>query len=559
MQIIKKYNNYLLAIFLVTSSYLIAKLFLLSSFSVGLGDFGVYYYVPKAVLDLVRPEHPYTNYIPIYPYFFPPASIPLFKLLLVFPFYLAKYLWTLLNLSLVILSLKIVYKYFKAKIDWTFYLLLSLSLLFQPTQFTVEDGQFNIVMLFIYTLAFWGMKNRKNMLTGIALGFGTITKVSPALMVLYSFYKKKFKIVAIAVVVILALSGLAEIYVSKGINFYYARYVVDDVSKQSLGIGGRDQSILAVTKKFNFEVDNVEIAGKQITKNHVRSLVSYSIVGMLLSLYLILDFKDKRQSSQHVDYAILMIIGVVGTGLTWYHQYTMLLLCFYILFFIAKNQKTQKEKYITYSILIFSFSIMFLSHTKYNIGENLLFGEYNLITGALIMLLYLYYLKGKQNTPNKSNVGEFIQTKTVSIWGLIPLSIFFVFVIQPNPVEYLKQGRDVARIKAINYMTRSIESNKPDLEKGSSDSISKTQRLDEGFVLFKKGEDNKVRKQLSILLLDPINNSNYNFKYRSDGDNAFTLSAKLESKLYINLYGEKYTAGCESNYTTCYYPAEYSY
>ena len=66
--------------------------------------------------------------------------------------------------------------------------------------------------------------------------------------------------------------------------------------------------------------------------------------------------------------------------------------------------------------------------------------------------------------------------------------------------------------------------------------------MDEGYILFKDDEENKVRKSMSILLTDPINNKEYNIKFSSTySDNQeFKLSTKLESKKFKNMYGEDY-------------------
>ena len=72
--------------------------------------------------------------------------------------------------------------------------------------------------------------------------------------------------------------------------------------------------------------------------------------------------------------------------------------------------------------------------------------------------------------------------------------------------------------------------------------------------MFKKQENNKVRSQLSILLLDPINNSEYNINFKSEGKKDFILSTKLESQQYKNSYGELYRVSCKENYTECEYP-----
>ncbi|HQG79082.1 MAG TPA: glycosyltransferase family 87 protein, partial [bacterium] len=120
--------------------------------------------------------HPYSNFTPIYPYYFPPASLIIFWPLTLIPFYMAKIIFTLFNGFLLILSIFLINKMLVGKIDIRFWLLLLLSLLFYPLRFTFTDGQFNIVMLAIFTLGLYSLYKNKDVLGGVSLGVGVVTK-----------------------------------------------------------------------------------------------------------------------------------------------------------------------------------------------------------------------------------------------------------------------------------------------------------------------------------------------------------------------------------------------
>ena len=80
----------------------------------------------------------------------------------------------------------------------------------------------------------------------------------------------------------------------------------------------------------------------------------------------------------------------------------------------------------------------------------------------------------------------------------------------------------------------------PKFDIGTANSFTHSQKLDEGFILLGKGEDGEVRKELSILLLDPINNQNYNYTFSSLDGRSFSLKGKLESVEYTKKYGDYY-------------------
>ena len=199
-----------------------------------LSDFHVYYYVTKAVIKYGA--HPYSNFTPIYPYYFPPASLILFWPLTLLPFYLAKIFFTLLNSGLLVLSIYLINKMLIGKVNYRFWLMLLLSLIFYPLRFTFADGQFNVVMLAIFTLGLYGLYKNRPVIGGAGLGLGVITKISPAIALIYGIYKKKFNLVMVAGIVVIVLSLMSESFVRKDINYYYAKFIVKDVSAQSQGL-----------------------------------------------------------------------------------------------------------------------------------------------------------------------------------------------------------------------------------------------------------------------------------------------------------------------------------
>jgi len=229
----------------VLCGYFLGKLFVQALDPEPLSDFHVYYYIPKAVLTLARPEHPYTNFVPIYPYFYPPASFFLFYPLLFFKFYVAKIIWTVLNSSLLITSVYLINKLLTNKSRITFLLMLLSGIKFIPVRFTMIDGQFNIILLFIYTYGLYAFVKNKKIIGGFLLGLGIIAKISPALIAVYAFYKRKFKLITVVALTVIFFALLSEIFIQRGINFYYFRYVIDDVAAQSKDPSWRDQSLLA--------------------------------------------------------------------------------------------------------------------------------------------------------------------------------------------------------------------------------------------------------------------------------------------------------------------------
>jgi len=533
---LKKTVSLILAI---VCGILFEQLIIKSFTKLTLSDFHVYYYVTKVVIKYGA--HPYSNFTPIYPYYFPPASLLLFWPITLLPFYLAKIFFTILNSSLLVLSIYLINKMLIGKIDYRFWLMLFLSLIFYPLRFTFADGQFNVVMLAIFTLGlYYGFYKNKALLGGVSLGLGVITKISPAIALIYGVYKKKFNLVMVAGIIVIILSLMSENFVRKDINYYYAKFVVKDVSAQSQGLNTTDQSLLALIKRYTHK-EEIEISSMQ------KSFISYSIIALLGLVFFIIDLKTKKgKYSMFIDYFILTVVGVIGTGLAWYHQYTILLLPLFgtaILIFTRFNKKYRIARFVYLLGIILVYLSWFMDlRSKAFSPEG--YCQFVMLYGGGLLLLGLFFLKINQKWLLDEDLDstEDYDRKT-------PLFLFIVaLVVGLNPVnlsQVLKEGRDDSRVKALNYMSDVLKKKKVTFKVEESNSFVMSNRVGKGYIRFGKKQEEKVLDSMYILYEDPINNEEYNYKFISEDGLDFKLGAKLESNLYKSLYGDYYWVGSE--------------
>ncbi|MCX6784077.1 MAG: glycosyltransferase family 87 protein [candidate division WWE3 bacterium] len=534
---------YILLIVCVVISGLILGGLLLRAFT-GLvpSDFYCYYYIPKAVLNLVRREHPYINYAPIFPYFFPPASILLFKPLILLPMYLAKIVWSLTNASLMITSAILVSKVFKRL--WLWPILVFLAVIYYPFQFTLTEGQFNIILLFVYTFGLWVLVKWNRVLGstvgGVLLAIGTITKVSPLLIIAYAFWKKRWLLLVVSLFTVVALCGLAEIYVKSGINNYYLHNVLKYVSDQAATPSWRDQSLLGFIKRFDLHMDEFHIAGHTITESRARSLISYGIIGLLIAIFLGLDLRRKKGDLDVVISCLfLTTIGVLGTGLAWYHQYTMLLLPIWGLLLFSLFTLRKPYNYLCLLISVITY-ILTCANLE---GRFLGLLQPNMFYGGVILTIFLLILKGNQHwfKAVTANVPVFkVKTSLLVVLGFILIISVLVGIGLPRLDQKLKEARDVDRLVEINYMGNMLTNHQVEFKIGYSNSILRSEKLDEGYILFEKDQHIKVRSEIAILFLDPINNHDYNYQFSSADGHEFKLWTHLESVKYISIFGKYY-------------------
>jgi len=533
MQILNRSKFLIALVISVIGAFIFAHLIKQAFFTLTISDFSTYYYIPKAVLHLSRPEFPYTNLVPYYPFFYPPQSIPFFGLLSYLPFYLAKYFWTLLNVLLAISSIYIINSFFNKKIGLEFWLMLFGMIIFFPFQFTLTDGQFNIVILFFFVFIAKLLIRKEYFKLSLPLALGIITKISPLIIFLYLLVKRKYKAVIYTLGFILIFTIIAEVLIKKGITYYYIRHVIDDVSKQASTPSFMDQSILGLLRRFNFPSDII------------RRLVSYFITFILVAIVLLKDYlnKNKTKESFLITYSGLVLIGIIGTGLSWYHQFIVLLFPLYVCLLYTLKLKSNR-KYALILILLFSYLLMAINLMGVFRG----FFQLSLLFGSLLLFVVLVYLL---NTKPLIKVDfQFSKSQNMIITIFFLVSLF----VSINPVtfnQFLKEGRDRARIRGIDSTGQVLSEYKPAFKIGQANSFVKNEKVDEGYILFENVGGN-FRQALSLLLLDPINNKKYNYNFVSTSQHDFTLSARLESDLYKDKFGEFYSYLC--TYKSCSQP-----
>lgn len=528
--------KYVIILFLTSITFFqLGKLFLDSITKLTITDFHVYYYVTKMVLSANSPTHPYISYTPIYPYFFPPASIPLLGIISFFPFYLSKIIWTLLNVILLLFSISFILKAFNllSKVNFLFLTLMALN--FYPISFTFRDGQFNIVLLFIFSTCFYYFTKQKyKYILSLLISIGVITKISPGILLFYAFLKNKFKFIFLSIIVVGVFMLLAEIFVQPKINFYYYKIVISKVADQSGGIGWTEQSFSSLIKRVNksyaLKLDKFQ-----------QNLIIYTYVILLLGLFLYLE-RNKEHSvfNEHLNIIILTFISVTGTGLTWFHQYSILFLplagMILLTFFYVK-----KFRNLFLSLYLIVFLTWFLDLSEYDFINRYL--ELNMFWGGLLFLITTFYLKANQNLLSLKKVIEVpfeFQDYRYTFWIAL-VSAFLVGTHFWEINTLLKESRDSTRISQINYIGKKLSKNNLKFQIGDSNSFDKNNRIDRGYVLLEKDEFKKIIEETFVLYLDPINNNEYNYKFKSKDGSSFELSAQLESQKYINEYGLEYT------------------
>ncbi len=398
-------RDFLTVLFILIGSLTLLKFVWRGVNDLGISDFSTYYYTAKGVFS-PRPEHPYVNIVPRYPFFYPPQSLLLFRFFTVVPFAAAKALWAIANgffaVGFVFLLRKILNKSYQLSYLDTAVIFL-LTTIFFPLQNTISGGQINVFILFLTTLALYFFQQKRDGLTGILLGVATIIKISPFLLLIYFLLKRQWKVFVSGLATIGGLTLLTELFVRRGIHWYYLRHVVDDISKQSRG-GFRDQSLrnfLTQLKPLNKQLSAIlaKIPQRPNFLDHEMfiNLISWGLIFAVVAFLAHICRKkitDRRTTSLVLEYNLFLTIAVVGTGLTWFHQYAMLLLPLLVSFVLLAKGKAEEHNYLAFLAVSFSYLVAAIPWENWELWRR--FGglwPFGMLGGVLLNFIVLLALR----------------------------------------------------------------------------------------------------------------------------------------------------------------------
>lgn len=326
--------------FLVVGTFLFLPTLFRGALNSAQSDFTTYYYATKWAFSLPF-KHPYSNLAPLYPFFYLPAALVFFRPLNLLPYSAAVFIWTAVSFVAFVCGLFLLFKSLEqlglgfSKLQQSL-MFLALSF-FYPLKFTLLSGQANAVIFFCLAAAFYFYLQEQDLLVGLCLALGTILKISPAILLLYFLIKRRWKIFLWGIFFIVLFSLGAEFSVrwDKSINWHYFRHVVHHVSDQG-GPHYRDQSLLSFIAQFKNFWDGLyshyleDCFGNFLSGRRFQALVNYAIVGVSSLPLWLLSLRQRDASRKNkrnlLEYSLFVILGIVGTGLCWYHQYTMLIL-----------------------------------------------------------------------------------------------------------------------------------------------------------------------------------------------------------------------------------------
>jgi hypothetical protein len=210
------------------------------------------------------------------------------------------------------------------ELHWVFPVLL--FALFLPTRGSLGLGQSDITIMFPMVLVFWAFSREHDLVAGIALGFAILTKIAPAVFLLYWLWKREWRVLiyAVATTILIVLITLPVVGIDLWIQF-----VTQIFPALSTGSAyAQNQSLPGLIDRLI--LDPRFAAGLQSAPN-VPAVRAVSTAAELIVVGLAMWFTRGRPASRlslrfaH-EFSIWLTVLLLVSPIAWDHYFTWLLL-----------------------------------------------------------------------------------------------------------------------------------------------------------------------------------------------------------------------------------------
>ena len=319
-------------------------------------DFPSYYYGAKLAFEM--DTSPYSNTAwnivkeiyhegLLYPFLYPPPSLPFFQLFAMLEYETAKLVMMGLNHAL---AMVFVLLFFFIILDLKPYNLLPMAGVvyfysFFPLVLTIYTGQVNLIILVSICLTWIGIKKQwKPIWIAIPLAFGIILKLYPILFFIILFLRRQYKAIIYTILILLVVSILVTPFLPHGI---WQDWITNVASKGYLDevrgvIPGRpgNQSINAFVVRL-FMGLNVRFDPLISPPGWVVQVSPYllsGIIGLLSLAATLLTMKD-TQDGLALQFSIWLLAMIMIAPISWDHHLVFVLPAIYIAFLEAFKRK----------------------------------------------------------------------------------------------------------------------------------------------------------------------------------------------------------------------------
>lgn len=223
--------------------------------------------------------------------------------------------------------------------NWVYFLSVLFTLRIFMQNF--DEGQVNILMLSMLTLALFLLKKRKRFSASLALAFSVLIKYMPLIFIPYFLFKKRFKLVFYFCLSLFSLVLLPAFFLGFNYNLFLQKSFFPFLCRTSLDWGSvsthANQSLAAMVFRYFSNLTEASINILTLAEFQLGFLIGAAFILLyLLILCPSSKYKSGGYFSPVADYGLLFVCLGLFNPNGWIHSFIFLvfsyLVCFYYLF-----------------------------------------------------------------------------------------------------------------------------------------------------------------------------------------------------------------------------------
>jgi len=386
-----------------------------------LNDFSVYLDGTKAALKGLNPYQlrffDRFNYSPAATLFFIPLTL--------IPENTAEFIFTAISVLTLFFTIRMIIELLKIKVSPSlFWLIFVLALKTYPSKLTLVLGQINLIILglvvgsyyFCEGLALRSKARPFKALSGISLGLATILKLTPAPLLIYFLFRKKWKVIWWFVITVIVLTVTGGLVFGWDLTYYYYFKTIPQLMSENtpatLNGSYMNQSVTALLGKFGIFGEWNSIIRLGISGILAIFFVIPAYAGIYLNNYLnrfrVTHSASSVQApgmtgmteraSKESDFASFWNLTVISMlflpVFVWQHHYAILIPLWVIL--TAKFIETKKMKDLAVTGLTYFLLIFYIKNPYLPSGLNPFLSSHFLTTAIIFIILSSYTLSSDQ-------------------------------------------------------------------------------------------------------------------------------------------------------------------
>lgn len=228
---------------------------------------------------------------------------------------------------------------------------------FFPLYEGIATGVVEILELFLLTLSFYLLSRRKELASGITLGFAAMTKFLPFLFILYFIFKKRYKLAATSLITVGLLALLTEF--TLGWRGNYPLFSVLTLPGLDIRAWSGHQAIPnLISRLYSINVGNV-MAPELIYPEAAKLTVKIIIYSIILFYGLIFIIKRKfGKTNYEIAILSILMIAIIQHNETYYLLFLLIPFSLGLQYLVMSFKRDGKVNKYDLLILCFSFILV---------------------------------------------------------------------------------------------------------------------------------------------------------------------------------------------------------